>query len=526
MIRVFISHNSRDAVAAKQLAAKLAPRQIECVLDTDQQPHVGGVTSWIEQMMSESDAIIVAIGPFGLGGWQRAEIDVAIAMQIDHGKRVVNVLLPGAPESPDLPALLKRYPWENFTRGFEEDALNRLAFVITGKRPKTAVEKRSYSAYDSLQREGNGAAAGPQVTEAVAYLVDNLLKGKNVTFFVGNRHESLDAGMPPEAWDLSRRLLLDLGLLAEGEDRKLLPSLDNVGAYYAYQRGVDGLEGRIRAQGSIGEATPEFHRALVQFLKRLVDERASLGASAGVAGSAQRPQLVVTTRLDLSLERALLAEGVAFTRIVQGRDGSRIESSYSDVKRLPGGGVRASVGNGRTRTEVSAGSAAEIDALISRPGALSRAKPGATLSLARVESIVLYKYHGSHDIENSCAITTDHLFDTARGVRVPQPLTEIMMNTPSVFVGCGIMDTDFRHLYHAVLSELFDRKIAPYERFALQRTPSLEPEDHSRVPEANMWDSIKRRALAVLGISILEERPEVFLEQLRSTLQSAAQHVA
>lgn len=521
MIRVFVSHNSRDDDAVKRLAAALAERDVEAIVDDEQRPHVSGVTSWIEQMMSESDAILVCVGPAGLGGWQRAEIDVAIAMQIDQGKRVMTALLPGASKTPDLPAMLKRYPWEDLSDGFDQARLERLAFVITGRRPAAAPTATTPARMSGALRP---VAATPG-DDAITYLVDTLLKGRNVTFFVGNRH-GVAAGDQPMQWDLSRQLLVDLGLLEPTEDYKLLPTLDNVGAYYAYQRGADGLEGRIRDRTSRSAMLSDAHLGIAHVVRHVaaLRERIARNAASGLATG--RPQLIVTTRLDLMLERALLTKGLSFTRIVQARDGTRVESSFSGVEVLPAGGVRVTAGAGRARSTLTAATPAELDGIVSRPDLASRTKAGASLSLARAEPLVVYKYHGSNDVENSCAITTDQLFDAARNVRVPQALAEIIVNTPSVFVGCGILDTDFRHLYHAVLAELFDRKIAPYERYALQLPPGREPDDRSRRLEAGMWDNIKRRSLALLGISILEERPEEFASRLVDALGAAGEQVA
>jgi len=47
---------------------------------------------------------------------------------------VIPVLLPGAPEQPELPLFLKAFTWVDLRKGLSSDGLERLVWGITGRR--------------------------------------------------------------------------------------------------------------------------------------------------------------------------------------------------------------------------------------------------------------------------------------------------------------------------------------------------------------------------------------------------------
>jgi hypothetical protein len=135
------------------------------------------------------------------------------------------------------------------------------------------------------------------------------------------------------------------------------------------------------------------------------------------------------------------------------------------------------------------------------------------MNFQKLAPLILYKYHGSQDVEHSCTISTEHFFEAARMVKVPAALTSIIGNTPSLFLGCGLLDSDFRHLYQTVLRKAFEAGSETDLRYMLLLAPIMEADGKYRRMEANLWDRIKRRA-AQFKIVVLEKRGDVFLDEL------------
>jgi hypothetical protein len=106
--------------------------------------------SWqveLERAMSRCRAAAILLGPFGLGTWQREEVDLAIERQkSDPGFGVIPVLLPGA----DAPlGLLALRTWIDLLPS-DEAALDMLAAAIRGDPPSIALQRASSDARSSI----------------------------------------------------------------------------------------------------------------------------------------------------------------------------------------------------------------------------------------------------------------------------------------------------------------------------------------------------------------------------------------
>lgn len=142
---VFLSHNSRDKPAIRELAELLKERGISVWLDEEQlrpgQPWQEG----LEEIVATTGSAAVLVGRDGMGPWQDREMRACLSQFVGRGLPVIPVLLPGAPEKPSLPLFLAEMTWVDLREGFHAEGLDRLEWGITGIRPETRTEREKTS---------------------------------------------------------------------------------------------------------------------------------------------------------------------------------------------------------------------------------------------------------------------------------------------------------------------------------------------------------------------------------------------
>lgn len=136
---VFLSYNSADQAAVEELARWLAEEGLNLFLDTwyliPGEPWQEG----LEEALNACQTVAVFLGPVGISPWENEEMRSALEERVrDKSRRVIPVLLPGAPDPRDrpLPRFLRRLTWVDFRGGLEdEEAFQRLVAGIRGLAP-------------------------------------------------------------------------------------------------------------------------------------------------------------------------------------------------------------------------------------------------------------------------------------------------------------------------------------------------------------------------------------------------------
>jgi SAM-dependent methyltransferase len=132
---VFLSHNSNDKPAVRDLKQKLEGKKLKVWLDEDElRPGI----PWqrlLEDGIGDSGSVAVLVGKDGLGPWEDEEMRAALEIAVQDKRPVIPVLLPGAPAEPKLPSLLKSRTWVDFREGYDDSRLGKLVWGITGRRP-------------------------------------------------------------------------------------------------------------------------------------------------------------------------------------------------------------------------------------------------------------------------------------------------------------------------------------------------------------------------------------------------------
>ena len=132
---VFLSHNSKDKPAVRQIAKALKARGLRVWLD--EWELIPG-RRWIpalEKAIQAAKTAVVMVGENGFGPWEQPEYEGALSQFVDRGLPVIPVILPGAPEKPKLPLFLTGFTWVNLRGGVTKTGIDRLVWGITGEKP-------------------------------------------------------------------------------------------------------------------------------------------------------------------------------------------------------------------------------------------------------------------------------------------------------------------------------------------------------------------------------------------------------
>ena len=132
---VFLSHNSKDKPAVRTLKQRLEARNIRVWLDEDQLIPGRKWQPLLQEGIEASRSGAVLIGSDGLGPWEDEEMLGLLRRAVDSNLPVIPVLLPDAPDQPELPLFLANRMWVDLRSGFADEGLDKLIWGITGEKP-------------------------------------------------------------------------------------------------------------------------------------------------------------------------------------------------------------------------------------------------------------------------------------------------------------------------------------------------------------------------------------------------------
>lgn len=143
---VFLSHNSKDKPEVEQLGKMLAKTYgLKCWLDKWNLVPGDAWQEELEKALDDSQTVAVFVGPHIISPWENEEFRSAIEVRVhDKSRRVIPVLLPGAPDNRDLvlPRFLTRLTWVDFRGGLKDkNILYRLYCGIKGIAPASETPK-------------------------------------------------------------------------------------------------------------------------------------------------------------------------------------------------------------------------------------------------------------------------------------------------------------------------------------------------------------------------------------------------
>jgi hypothetical protein len=155
----FLSHSHQDAESVEALARRLEDEAgLRVWLD---RWHLIPGEPWqeeLEEALDACQAVAVFLGPSGIRPWQNEEMRSALEERVrDAARRVIPVLLPGAPdtETLELPRFLRRLTWVDMRAGLDdEEAFHRLVAGIKGKAPGRGLDKGETGTWPRYWQEG------------------------------------------------------------------------------------------------------------------------------------------------------------------------------------------------------------------------------------------------------------------------------------------------------------------------------------------------------------------------------------
>ena len=159
---VFLSHNSRDKPAVIALAKRLKAQGLKVWLDAWELRPGHPWQEALAQIIETAKTAAVLVGGDGLGPWEEAEMGACLDEFARRKVPVIPVLLPGCPQKPNLPLLLRRFTWVDLRDGKEEEGFHYLIWGITGVKPKALDEEGWPAASGLIVSPGPGTVATGQ----------------------------------------------------------------------------------------------------------------------------------------------------------------------------------------------------------------------------------------------------------------------------------------------------------------------------------------------------------------------------
>lgn len=532
--RVFLSYNSQNKTAAMRLCALLRLRGLDVWIDQDLCPGQPW-SAHLESALEETDVTLAVIGSEGLGPWQKKEVEFSFQEEVKGRRRVVPVLLPGVDQaSIKLPFTLQANTWVIFGSAVDEDdQLDRIEWAVTGRKPTP----RSASVAEP-PKPTRDESSEMSLNDAVSDIVKNLALG-NATFVLGKEATSDDPAFSSErvrAADVLLRALefVEHGVPGEGnadlnaERRGTMPPFEVAATYYAVRHGDANLEDCVTNLDKEKDAEAyDPYKVLVAVLVRLEKLRQKDEETNTRRQSECSPQLIVTTSFDLSLERALLRAGVPFTRVVQCRESAIGPTPFGriEVKRFVPTPVEdgdlVSLARVPSAVLIPTKDARALDAAIrSHPGKTVRSKGEQPLALLKdVRDVIVYKYLGSSDVKGSCTISAEQHYSLARAVLkqvvFPSTITSLIHNSPIVYVGCRVLDPEFRTTYWTLMKDYSNPN---YRQYAVQSRVFGDSRDLDFALQKTLWEKLKIAVSERYRVRILDARAEEFLTRLHQAL--------
>ena len=255
---------------------------------------------------------------------------------------------------------------------------------------------------------------------------------------------------------------------------------------------------------------------LAKFLAKVTELKSEMRT-----GQAQ--QLVITTRHDLMIERALLTHGLSFQRIVHYRLAEVASShSFKKVKLADDGKTVKFRSPAKEKLEVAVDDRIRLNEAISetRDLPLIDTRSGDENALEELEldkdvAVVLYKFAGSFDHPESCLLSSEQQVEFARKLLkrcfVPRAITAKFQRAgPVIFMGYSILDADLRLLRKTVYDE--SKRSTNFSSLLVRPQPGLEGRPVYCQAEKRLWNSFANQSVAKLKLVDCEE--EDFIDEL------------
>ncbi len=173
----FLSHNSRNKPAVRELKKQLTARRLKVWFDEDELRPGIPWQELLEAGIKASQSVVVVVGSDGLGPWEDEEMQGALRLAAGDKRAVIPVLLPGAPSRPKLPMFLGNRTWVDLRNGLTSEGLDLLKWGITGEKPPRREGEASTSAENSSGKSVGQKISDNTLSESSPPTLNDILPG-------------------------------------------------------------------------------------------------------------------------------------------------------------------------------------------------------------------------------------------------------------------------------------------------------------------------------------------------------------
>ena len=381
------------------------------------------VDGQIEKIISEAEAVVFVIGPTGPGRYQK-DHEIDLVRKVLEERQASGTPLPFVPvllkrgELRDLPAWAAAYTVVNYDRA----TTNELAIY-------TKIKQRLRASPEPFQQR-LPAAPNPPGVALVKRVVSELSNPPCLTVFIGPYTDQARPAGESGPMAMTSRLLTEIGLAAAELD-PLPPWPSEAAEWVSMVKSRSDVEqvfqrGLAQASQSLGLIETEIAALCRQWYD--VAKRDKIDWTGLV---------ILTTRMDLALEYALVGDRVDFTRIIPTfREGAlrhehrraieqwewkQQSDWYPDPPRWQPEGPWTRFSEELKIIDDKSG---QIDLL--------------NTSMRPAKTVVLVKLCGSLDVKSSLMLTISDFFEAiGKLYYLPQELRDVIRSSPQLLIGCG-----------------------------------------------------------------------------------------
>jgi len=384
------------------------------------------VDEQIERAIENAFAIVYFVGKTGPGPYQRS-IEAPLIKKVltarsgtENPLRFVPVLLSSG-DLNDLPPWARQFALVNEERSAVNMAMWRSIRALLGSDPQ---------AFDP-------DFIPPQKTSSLAtwvrQIVEHLGQPSNLTIFVGPYAPPHEGSVGPAA--MSERLLGQLHIPIR-ELNPLIPWPSEAAEWIK----VASMRGRVlhvllsdAALTRVGK----FPSRVAAQIASLASRWSASPRRGRTSGHGWNGLLLLTTRIDLGLEKALHGQGVAFTRYLPTalKDDDKGGIRHVLQHWTPGGTYDAD-------PEAVRGPWTNVEGYWTRPAPSNKKKEDPARhvneALDAAAPVILIKLCGSIDTQSSLVVTVSDLFQEAERLRhLPPQIREAIQSSPRLLIGRG-----------------------------------------------------------------------------------------
>ena len=560
---VFLSHNSKDKPAARALCTALTAQGCSVFFDDRDLENDRIAGSEIDSAIDKTLVFAGCWGPAGVGRYQNFELDIGFSFAIDSKFSLITVILPGATPA-DPGARFRSFPPIIFNHLEDTAPIQKILRVVDRVRsdrslpPREAgdgIAPQAAPLRRSRQNRHDAAATKDDPYHGIPEQLRRDVRQFGLNFLVGpltgmeapsgedyGPEENLrfpESG-EPSPWEIAHLIKEKGDFLPQDEDQAsgVLP-LELVASWLSMGKGDSRLvQSRLKTiLNTRRKRNSGFYDQFARVLRLLLQ-------TAETTRRRRTPApMIFTTNFGNNLEWHMMYHGVPFTRVtVKLPDCLIIQSVRSQIEGdtlilsdiFDEGSQPLILPRDSDDAEEQA-LAFLADALPEtanrhaatgrqglRAGGEDQAQPSTArdLSFDGLEGCILFKYHGSIDVDDSCVVNNEQLFELTRiDDLVPSAVEERLKIAPSVVFGTSFLLTEVQQAAEAVWRVPFratriNRYVVPREREHLSKR--FRDGWLLQMEEA-MRDNLKHHAST---LNLIEVKPgqEAFLRALEKEI--------